>query len=649
MVEQSPVPTVVVTAPDHVVRYTNRATARILGLGDDVSYSGITLAEVGASQPWRDLDEHGAPVDFGDLPLARALRGETTTDLSLSVVRQDGTVRHELVSGGPVYDQDGNLIAGVIVFPDITERKLAEQALRESERRLRLALGVVGAGTFHYNVVTGLPTYDENSLAMFGLRAEEYDGAYATWRELLHPEDRERTEAILARTLAAGEPFDTTYRIVRADGEERHIRAIGEVERDAQGQVASVFGLHLDVTAERRSQEARIEEERRVQQAQRLESLGVLAGGIAHDYNNIFAAILGYLELSYEGLPDGHPVKPKLGEAQRAAGRAATLTRQLLAYSGRGRFAVQPVSINELVDSMMSLLAAALRRGVTLEAYLDDQLPLVHGDAAQLQQVILNLVTNAAESYSGDGVVELITTETHVGGDPFADSPRARIAQPEAEPPEGDYVVLEIRDEGCGMGAEVLERVFEPFFTTKFVGRGLGMAAVAGIVRAHNGTIQLESAEGEGTVCRVLLPAISAEASCEAGGAEAAVSDAGNGDRVVLVVDDEDQVRAMTQRMLARMGYVSVGASDGGEALGILDSRPGEIACVLLDVRLPGLAGQQVLRRIRDLAPSVKVVMASGAGAEALDDLGDVAPDGFLQKPYRLKALEDEVRRVLGD
>jgi two-component system, cell cycle sensor histidine kinase and response regulator CckA len=382
---------------------------------------------------------------------------------------------------------------------------------------------------------------------------------------------------------------------------------------------------------------------------QKLESLGVLAGGIAHDFNNLLMAILGNLDLAMEGLPPGSPIRDNLRAAEIASRRAADLARQMLAYSGRGRFVVEPLRLNRIIEEMGHMLEVSLPKKAHLRFDLAPDLPLVEGDAAQLNQVVMNLVMNAAEAI-GDAV-GAIAVSTRAQR-----CTREQLAQTwiDDELPEGTYAVLEVEDTGGGMDAQTMARVFDPFFTTKFTGRGLGLAAVLGIVRGHRGAIAVESEPGHGARFRVLLPASKeAPSSTQQPGAIRTACKSGV---VVLLADDEEVLRAVGAQMLVRLGYEALIARDGLEALGavrdlVARGEQGRLVCAILDLKMPRMDGVEAFREIEKILPELPVLLSSGyTEQDAAARFDGPGTAGFIQKPYALKtlaaALEAHARRV---
>jgi signal transduction histidine kinase/ActR/RegA family two-component response regulator len=414
------------------------------------------------------------------------------------------------------------------------------------------------------------------------------------------------------------------------------------LQRTAELQVLNER-LQKEIKERIRSEEAQQRLEKQVQHAQRLESLGVLAGGIAHDFNNLLVAIMGNTDLALIDLPEYSPVKQRLEDVRATAVRAADLTSQMLAYSGKGRFAVQPVAINALIREMSNLLTISISKKAVLRFNFSDNLPSVVADPSQMRQVVMNLITNASEAI-GDksGIISISTGLLHADEQYLAHTHLNDNLQ------TGYYVSLEVADTGCGMAPAVQEKIFDPFFTTKFTGRGLGLAAILGIVRGHGGAIKVYSEEGKGTAFKILLPA----------GSETVVLDATTSDNesvrnwkgsgTVLVVDDEEAVRNVARMMLERAGFIVLTAPDGREGLEVFQRGAEEIAAVLLDLTMPHMNGEEAFRAMRRIRADVPVILTSGySEQDASSQFAGKGIAGFVQKPFRFEKLLEQFRSVL--
>jgi two-component system cell cycle sensor histidine kinase/response regulator CckA len=402
--------------------------------------------------------------------------------------------------------------------------------------------------------------------------------------------------------------------------------------RGARGVVREVVLVYEDVSGQVRAEEA-------LRQTQKLESIGVLAGGVAHDFNNLLTGILGYANLAARKLPTTHPAQPLLEHVLSAGARAADLTRQLLAYAGKGRYFVQCIDVAETIREIGALVHASVPRKVEIAMDLGDEPLPVMADGSQIQQLVMNLVINGAEAI-GDrgGHVEVRARRVDL------DEETLRVRFPAAELRPGAYVEIQVRDDGVGMDAETLARIFDPFFTTKFMGRGLGLAAALGIVRGHQGGISVQSAAGAGTTFTIVLPVaegvIAADEEPSATGLR--------GSETVLVVDDEPVVREAARQALQEQGYRVLVASDGPEALEVFDAHAEEIDVVLLDFAMPGLSGAEVHERMVRRRPAVAFVMTSGFGEEeALRRMSGRRIQSFLQKPWTVNRLGRAIRAAL--
>ncbi len=413
--------------------------------------------------------------------------------------------------------------------------------------------------------------------------------------------------------------------------------------RGEDGEPSIVEGTVIDVSERRRIEEG-------LRRAQKLESLGVLAGGIAHDFNNLLMSIMGNAELARRDLDETSRVHPRLDRIETASQRAADLAKQMLAYSGKGDFVVTRLDLSAAVREVANLLAGAVSKKARLTYELEPDLPSIEADGGQVEQIVMSLVTNASEAFGGaGGGITIRTGSRHYSPGDLADT------YLDDRLPAGRYVSLEVADQGCGMDDELQLRIFDPFFTTKFTGRGLGLAAVLGIVRGHRGAVKIDSAPGRGSTFTVLFPAAPPEpkraqpAAMEPGPASAAPrrrSDRGT----VLVVDDDESVRRVAQDMLVALGFDVLTAGDGQEGVEVFHRRAGEIELVLLDLSMPRMSGEEAFREIRKTAPGARVILASGYDEKESTRLfAGQGLSGFIQKPYRLSNLEAKIEEVLGN
>jgi PAS domain S-box-containing protein len=514
----------------------------------------------------------------------------------------------------------------VAVLRDVSESERISRELGESEERFRclseaafegIAIhkdGRIVEANQAFCELTGRESLDQ----VIGVPILEF----AT------PETRE----LVKNNVAAG--YEKPYEVqgLMPDGGQKPIELIGK-NILYKGQPARVTALR-DIS-ERRKLQAQI------QQAQKLESLGVLAGGIAHDFNNLLMGVLGNASLALHVLPADSPAREYVQEITRVGQHAAELTNQMLAYSGGGRYLVEPLHLSTLVEEMRNLLQVSVSRKVTLRYDLRGDLPTIDADASQLRQVVMNLVINAAEAGQERGGVVNVRT----------DVVRVESAVEEGyitgdAPVEGGCVLFEVSDSGHGMDAATMERIFDPFFTTKFTGRGLGLAAVLGIVRGHHGAIRVQSSPGAGCRFEILFPARGQDADRRARRPSSAPEEQR---AKVLLVDDDPTSLDVARKMLESLGFAVLVAVDGAEGVRVLREHGGEVTLVLLDKTMPVMSGEDALVEIKRIRPGVPVIFSSGyeekEATEQIVKRSDLA--GFIQKPYQLEQLDAIIRRVL--
>ncbi|MCG3125384.1 MAG: Sensor histidine kinase RcsC [Phycisphaerae bacterium] len=516
---------------------------------------------------------------------------------------------------------------------DVTERLRAERALCESEQRLR---GVIRGAPIALLATDaqGRVTLAEGNIdgAAFIGRGGAMNGQPALEALRSYPE----LCAALRRGLA-GESFACVIAIAQRTCEWTFAPQRGEA-----GEQIGLIAVATDVTERIRAEEQRRQLEQQVLYAQKLESLGVMAGGVAHDFNNFLVGVLCNASLALESLPVDSPVRGQIEKILNASKRASELTRQMLVYSGRGNIEVRSLVLNDLIREMSELLRAAFPRQVELRLNLDPSLPTIDADAGQMQQLIMNLLINASEAIGEHpGTVSCTTYASDV-----TEAQRAVHASGDVLP-AGRYVCLEVSDNGCGMSAETQARIFEPFFTTKFTGRGLGLAAILGIVRSHHGTIRVASQPGVGTVFTVMLPVAQQPAAAPV---RPPVERSARQGGTVLVIDDEEDVRDVVQAVLARRGFRVLAADDGPSGIDLFRRHAAEIDLVLLDLTMPEMSGEEVMQHIAAIRPDAKIVLSSGYSEdETYERLsGERPPAGFVQKPYTVDALIDKVAALIG-
>jgi PAS domain S-box-containing protein len=570
--------------------------------------------------------------------LARLARGEQTKSFETIRRRKDGSLVSISVTISPIRDASGRIVGASKIARDISARKqsLADSAeLAERLNRIyRLVPGLIYQFMRRPDGTYCLPFASDAIHQLFEVSPEEVrTDATAIFRKIPAEDLPGLTLSIeeSARTL---KPWHHEFRFRRNNGSMTWLRGDSMPQPGDNGSVLW-HGFITDVTERHRIESKLVE-------SAKLESLGVLAGGIAHDFNNLLTGILGNASLARLELPPTSLGQPMIDQIETAARRAADLCKQMLAYSGKGRFVVQRLDLNKLIEDTTHLLQISIAKNCVLRFNLAAALPAVSADATQLRQVIMNLVINASEAIgSRSGVLALGTGVARV------DEEYLRGFRPDASPPPGDYVYIEVSDNGCGMDAATLSKIFDPFFTTKFTGRGLGLAAVLGIVRGHKGGLKVYSEPGKGTTFKLFFPAAAGQAQDSASPFPLTAGFRTSG--TVLIADDEETVRTVAARMLERLGFTVVLAVDGRDAVQKFRAEPERFTFVLLDLTMPHLDGEETFRQMRQIRPTVRVVLTSGFNQqEAVTRFTGKGLAGFIQKPFELTKLTQVVRSVVG-
>ncbi len=516
-----------------------------------------------------------------------------------------------------------------------------ESALGESEQLFRQMAESVEEIFWLYDFQENRVLYVNPAFErIFGLPVAAFLKTSDVWKNAIHPQDRDWVLAVFAKEKDG--PRDIEYRILRSDGSVRWLRDSTFPILSAGSSVTRVAGVAEDITRRRADAEEKAALENKLQETQRLESLGVLAGGIAHDFNNLLTGVMGNASLARMVLPPDDDAQKYLTEIEAVALRAADLCKQMLAYSGKGRFEVQLLDLSALVKETTQLLQLSISKTATLHFNLPAQLPAVLADPTQFRQVVMNLVINASEALGGKvGTISLQTNLLHVDSDYLASTVLA------SELAEGDYITLEIADNGQGMSAETQARIFDPFFTTKFTGRGLGLSAVLGIVRGHKGALKVYSEIGKGTTFKLLFPV--AKGQAKSLHREPDIIQDWRGTGTILVVDDEDTVRTVAARILQSFGFKVITACDGQDAIEQFISARSEIVAVLMDLTMPNVDGEEAFRHLRLLQPDLRVLLMSGFNEqEAINRFIGKGLAGFLQKPFKPSELRTKLRDMLG-
>jgi len=512
------------------------------------------------------------------------------------------------------------------------------QELRASEARYRGLFATIPEAILILDEAGRI--LQSNEVAERRLRRKAPDLFGVRFRAFVPPSAGEALEEGLARCWAEGTgTFETAF--LPLDEEPLAVEVSARVV-DFQGGRA-LLTVSRDITERRRLEDERRRMEERAQHAQKLESLGVLAGGIAHDFNNLLVGILGNASFALMDLTPEHPAWESVRQIEAAARRSADLTAQILTYSGHAQANLHTLDLSALVREMGPLLEPAVSRKAHLEFDLPDGVPPVAGDASQLRQVVMNLLMNASDALEGlRGAIRVRTGEVQ------ADRALLGGCLLGADLPEGRYASLEVTDTGSGMDPDTLHRIFDPFFTTRFTGRGLGLAAVLGIVRGHDGAIEVRTHPGEGSTFRILLPVAGTPEAVPTPVPELEGTVTWRGSGTILVVDDEKGVRSVARAALERSGFHVLTSADGREGIRLFQLHRGEVVALMIDLTMPEFSGEEVLLAVRTLDPTVRVIVTSGYWDDSTRErLAELGADAFLRKPWDPEGLRNTLRELL--
>lgn len=564
---------------------------------------------------------------------------------------KEGNIIYVVLSMALARDSDGEPLHFIAQVLDVTEGYLAREALRQSEQHARerererqlifehAPIGMATASPEGVILATNRAFREMLRYTSAELHGRSFEIIY-------HPEDAQ-TIREMAAPLLNGETDSVQYerRFVRRTGDTITAQVGLTLLRDDDGSPNKFVAQMLDLTDRIAAEQERRELERQMLHSQKLESLGVLAGGIAHDFNNLLVGIMGNAGLALMDLPEENTVRESIQHIETAAMRASELTRQLLAYSGKGQFVVDQIDLEALVREMFYLLEVSVAKNITINFNFDQEMTYVEGDPTKIRQVVMNLITNASDAIGADGgVIEVYTGRARINSDDLSGMVFSDVQL------DGDYVYLSVQDTGSGMDPATISRIFDPFFTTKFTGRGLGLAAVIGIVRSHQGAIRVESIPDVGTDFTVYFPAATSAQTIEQGNGQDDDETFEAASGTILVVDDEEMVRQTARHALERFGFSVLTADDGRQGIAVFDSHAAEIDAVLLDMTMPHMDGEQTFYAISERDPSMPVIIISGF--DERDTAGRFPgrkPAAFIQKPYRPTVLIKILRDILAE
>ncbi|MDR3579587.1 MAG: PAS domain S-box protein [Oryzomonas sp.] len=574
------------------------------------------------------------PVFHGRNPSRDGCRGDNEV-----LWRRDGTPFPAEYSSYPIIN-DGNFTGAVITFSNITERKRTFEQLEDITKRLQLAASSAHLGIWDWNVREDHKVWDDRMYEMYGVTRDTYPDIVDSWIKGIHPGDRETVIVARQAALDGERDYDVVFRICRPDGTVRHIKAYAVVLRDQNGTAERMIGVNADVTDIVLAEEEKSKLKTQLNQAQKMESVGRLAGGVAHDFNNMLTVILGHAHLGLMHLEPTHPVCADLKEISISAERSADLTRQLLTFARKQTVAPRVLNLNESIKEVLKMLQRLIGEDVKLIWQPAPELWHIRMDPSQIDQILANLCVNARDAIEGNGQITIETANSII-------DEKCREANMEATP--GEYVCLSVRDSGCGMDQKTLVHIFEPFFTTKELGKGtgLGLATVYGSVKQSNGFINVRSEPGQGTTFTIYLPRDAGIGSIpvrpEDGEATVQL-----GRETILLVEDEPAILKITAIMLEKQGYRVLRANTPGEAIHMAREHTGVIHLLMTDVVMPEMNGRDLAKSLLSLYPHMKRLFMSGYTADVIAHHG-VLEEGvhFIQKPFILAGMAAKVREAL--
>ncbi len=621
-----PHPTVILDAEQRILAINQSLERRLASLG--LEYENRRCWEI-FHGPGRNGPPKGCPFSW----MSRSAEDQI---VEMEVEALGGVF---LISCTPIFDSEGRLDRVIHIATEITERKKAEDALRESEKRLRSLYNETPIMLHSIDPDGRLERVNDYWLEVLGYERSEVLGR--PWLELLDPESRAYYwREAMPRFLAEGTVKEAPYKVQCKDGHFIDVLLSASAERNEQGALVRSLAAMKDISNLRRAEEERRLAETQLRQAQKMEAIGTLAGGIAHDFNNILGIIIGYTEIARWSLPEGSRVKGQLDEVLKATDRAKELVQQILAFSRQGEQERKPVQISLIAREALKMLRATLPATIDIRWNLKGRATIL-GDPTHVHQVLMNLCTNAAHAMQDrGGLLEINLTDVSL-------SPESDMGHPDLQP--GPYAMLTVRDTGHGIDPRIVDRIFDPFFTTKEagVGTGLGLAVVHGIVKSHGGAIDVESELDRGTTFTILLPAVKGE-----GPSRKREVSLPRGHERVLVVDDEDNLANAMRQMLDSLGYEAVCRTSGVEALEAFRhqdaSRPYDL--VVTDMTMPAMTGVMLAKELLRIKPELPIILCTGFSQQNIaENAAKLGIRGFLAKPVTLKDLAVLARQVLDD
>lgn len=560
------------------------------------------------------------------------IEGEKRLAQNIPCLRKDGTLIYVNINSTRVVI-DG-VECNVGFFQDITKRVMAEEALRESEEKYRNILTNMEEGYFEVDLAGNLMFFNDASCKLIRYPADELMGMNN--RQFTSPRTAKKMFKTFNRVYRTGEPAQIAdFEVITKDNVKKHLELSASLMKDSEQQPVGFRGIVRDVSARLRSQKEKERLASQIQHVQKMESIGTLAGGIAHDFNNLLMGFQGNISLMLLDLEDDHPHVEYLKNMESYVLRGSELTRQILGFARRGKYQVKTTNINDLLDKSAEMFSRT-KREITIHKKFQDDLWPVDVDRGQIEQVLLNLFVNSWQAMPGGGEIYIETENVYLEDDydkPYEIAP-------------GPYVRITVTDTGIGMDDDIQQKIFEPFFTTKAIGRGTGMglASAYGIIKNHNGIINVYSEKGHGTSFKIYLPASDKTVPKEKPKTQKLLK----GTETILLVDDEYMVIDIGKEILEKLGYKVITAASGTEALDVFKNNQKKIDLVILDMIMPDMSGRDTFENLKSCRADVKVLLSSGYSIDGqATEILNSGCEGFIQKPFSLKQLSRKIREIL--
>jgi len=619
---RSMIDSLIVLSSNGNILSVNHATLELLGYMED-ELVGQPISKI------IEEDDEGVQKIFRGTGLSKLIKRGFIKDVETTYSTKEGSKIPVLFSGSVLYDRENKIQGIVCIAPDITDRKQTEEALRESEEKYRTILQTIEDGYFEVDLGGNFTFFNDSLCKVSGYSRDELMGTNN--RRYVDKENAKELYQIFNRVYTTGKPdkgFD--WEIIRKDGTRGVIEASVSLRRDAEGEPIGFRGIVRDISEKQRL-------EAQLQQVAKMEAIATLAGGVAHEFNNALMAVLGNIELLRIDLPEDERRDRSFDAMNESGHRMSRLTDQLLAYAQGGQYEPRDLKLDDFTIETLPILQHDLRPEIRVETHFSKDISYIRADHAQMQMVLSAILANSNEAIEDESIIRIAAENKDID-EGFSKQ------YPGLKP--GSYVCLTIEDDGKGMDKETKDGIFEPFFTTKFQGRGMGMAAVYGIIKSHDGTITVDSEPGKGTVVRIYLPAI--EVKEEVKKVKQPETEIAMGEGTILIIEDEEPLVGLFREILERLGYRALLARTGKEAVELAKTFDGQIDLALLDIKLPDMDGGRVYPLIMEARPDMKVIVCSGYSIHGpAQDILDAGAEAFIQKPFHIAPFAEKLKEVL--